>query len=200
MQIKKLDNNRYIIRIEPKESLMAGLTKFAHDTQIGFAWINAIGGGFKKVKYAFSVGFNIGYEPIKEVDGPLELLNAEGCIAWDHDDPSKPAVHLHATFIDKEMERAFGGHLMEAEMVGLTAEVLVNVLSQEKITRKLVKDVNVKLLNLPKYENEIKNPQQNNPNNGGSAWQFILPVGLIILGLTAIISLLIMKENKNKKR
>jgi len=98
------------------------------------------------------------------------------------------------------MERAFGGHLMEAEMVGLTAEVLVNVLSQEKITRKLVKDVNVKLLNLPKYENEIKNPQQNNPNNGGSAWQFILPVGLIILGLTAIISLLIMKENKNKKR
>jgi len=37
MQIKKLDNNRYIIRIEPKESLMAGLTKFAHDTQIGFA-------------------------------------------------------------------------------------------------------------------------------------------------------------------
>ena len=152
--------------------------------------INIIGGGFEKVKHAFSVGFNTGYEPIKEVDGPLELLNAEGCIAWDHDDPSKPAVHLHATFIDKEMERTFGGHLVEAEVVGLTAEVLVTVLSQEKITRKLVESVNVKLLDLPKYEKEIKNPQQNNQNNSGSAWQFILPVGLIILGLTAIISLL----------
>jgi len=36
-------------------------------------------------------------------------------------------VHLHATFIDEEMERAFGGHLMEAEVVGLTAEILVTV-------------------------------------------------------------------------
>jgi len=98
------------------------------------------------------------------------------------------------------MERAFGGHLMEAEVVGLTAEVLVTVLSQEKITRKLDDRVNVKLLDLPKYEKEIKNPQQNNPNNGGSAWQFLLPVGLIIIGLMAIISLLITKENKNKKR
>src|SRR2546421_13115912 len=98
------------------------------------------------------------------------------------------------------MERAFGGNLMEAKVVGLTAEVLVTVLSQEKISRKLDGRVNVKLLDLPKYENEIKNPPQNNPNNGGSAWQFILAAMLVILGLTAIISLLIMKENKNKKK
>ena len=199
MQIKKLNNNQYIVRIEPKESLMAQLAEFARDTQIGFAWINAIGGGFKKVKYAFSVGFDTGYEPIKEVDGPLELLNAEGCIAWDHDDLSKPMVHLHATFIDEEMERAFGGHLMEAEVVGLTAEILVTVWSQEKITRKLDKRVNVKLLDLPTYE-KGKNLPQNNPNNSSSAWQFLLPVGLIIIGLMAIISLLVMRENKNKKK
>jgi len=37
MQIKKLNNNQYIVRIEPKESLMAQLAEFARDTQIGFA-------------------------------------------------------------------------------------------------------------------------------------------------------------------
>jgi predicted DNA-binding protein with PD1-like motif len=118
------------------------------------------------VKYAFSVGFNTGYEPIKKVEGPLELLNAIGCIAWDHDDLSKPMVHLHGTFIDQEMERAFGGHLLEANVVGLTIEIKVEVLSQEKITRKLDDRVNVKLLNLPAYSE--KNPgvsQSNNPNN-----------------------------------
>jgi len=57
----------------------------------------------------------------------------------------------------------------------------------------------VKLLDLPTYE-KGKNPSQNNPSNSGSAWQFLLPVGLIIIGLMAIISLLIMKENKNKKK
>ena len=165
MQIKKLDNNRYIIRIEPKESLTENLEKFARDTQIGFAWINIIGGGFEKVKYAFSVGFNTGYEPIKEVDGPLELLNAEGCIAWDHDDLSKPMVHLHATFIDKETERAFGGHLMEAEFVGLTAEIRLDVLSWEKITRKLDERVNVPLLNLPDYSSD--EGQTTNPGGTG---------------------------------
>jgi|tagenome__1003787_1003787.scaffolds.fasta_scaffold20112903_1 predicted DNA-binding protein with PD1-like motif len=202
MLVEKLENNQYIIRIEPSESLMASLEKFARDTQVGFAWINVIGGGFEKVKYAFSVGHDVGYRPIKEVKGPLELLNAEGCIGWDHDDQNKPAVHLHATFIDNELEKAFGGHLMEAEVVGLTAEVKVTVLSsKKKITRKLDERVKVKLLNLSPYSTLVKpeNPQQNNPNQGGSAWQVILPVGIIIAGLMAVTAYFILRERKIEK-
>ncbi|CAJ0830376.1 1843_t:CDS:2 [Entrophospora sp. SA101] len=98
-------------------------------------------------------------------EGPLELLNADGCLAWDHADPTQPAVHLHATFIDNELEKAFGGHLIEAQSVGLTAEIKVVVLSKEKITRKLDERVNVKLLNLPPYSAEkYEEPQPNNTN------------------------------------
>ncbi|RHZ37741.1 PPC domain-containing DNA-binding protein [endosymbiont GvMRE of Glomus versiforme] len=116
MQIKKL-GNCYIIRIEPGDPFMASLEKFARDTQIGFGWVSSIGGGLKDVKYAFSVGFDTGYEPVKKNEGPLELLNGIGCIGWDHDDTSKPMIHLHGTFVDREMEKAFGGHLIEAKVV-----------------------------------------------------------------------------------
>ena len=135
------------------------------------------------MKYAFSVGFDTGYI-IKDAEGPLELLNAIGCIAWDHDDQSKPAVHLHGTFIDKELEKAFGGYLMEAKVIGLTIEVKVEVLSQEKITRKLDERVNVKLLNLPPYSAQIS-PSQNNSNNFPLG--LTVPVGMIIFGLLAMI-------------
>ncbi|CAH1756017.1 14093_t:CDS:2 [Entrophospora sp. SA101] len=118
----------------------------------------------KAIKYAFSVGFETGYIE-KKAEGPLELLNADGCLAWDHADPTQPAVHLHATFIDNELEKAFGGHLIEAQSVGLTAEIKVVVLSKEKITRKLDERVNVKLLNLPPYSAEkYEEPQPNNTN------------------------------------
>ncbi|CAJ0836304.1 2055_t:CDS:2 [Entrophospora sp. SA101] len=141
MQVKKFENH-YIIRIEPGEPLMA-------------------------IKYAFSVGFETGYIE-KKAEGPLELLNADGCLAWDHADPTQPAVHLHATFIDNELEKAFGGHLIEAQSVGLTAEIKVVVLSKEKITRKLDERVNVKLLNLPPYSAEkYEEPQPNNTNKPG---------------------------------
>ena len=194
MQIKKLENC-YIIRIEPGELFMANLEKFARDTQIGFGWVSSIGGGLKEVKYAFSVGFKTGYI-IKDTEGPLELLNAVGCIAWDHDDPSQPAVHLHGTFIDQELEKAFGGHLLEAKVVGLTIEVKVEVLSQEKITRKLDERVNVKLLNLPPYSTQIS-PSQNNSNNFPLG--LAVPVGIIIFGLLAMIMFWATQKSKKTK-
>ena len=166
MQVKKTKIlETYVIRIEPKEALMASLEKFARDTQIGFAWVEVIGGGFENVKYAFSVGFKAGYEPIKEHKGSSELLTAKGCIAWDHNDLSQPRVHLHATFSDSELKETFGGHLMEAEFVGLTAEIRLDVLSWEKITRKLDERVNVPLLNLPDYSSD--EGQTTNPGGTG---------------------------------
>jgi hypothetical protein len=127
----------------------------------------------------------------------LELLNAEGYVGWDHDDQSKPAVHLHATFIDNELEKAFGGHLLAAEVVGLTAEIKVTVLSsQKKITRKLDERVKVKLLNLPPYS-ALKKPGNSAPK-GGFPWSVIFLLGAIITGLIAITTYFILKE-KNRK-
>jgi predicted DNA-binding protein with PD1-like motif len=37
MLVEKLENNQYIIRIEPGESLVAKLEEFTRDMQIGFA-------------------------------------------------------------------------------------------------------------------------------------------------------------------
>ena len=192
MQIKKLENC-YIIRIEPGEPFMASLEKFARDTQIGFGWVSSIGGGLKGVKYAFSIGFDTGYE-LKETEGPLELLNATGCIAWDHDDPTKPAVHLHGTFIDKELEKTFGGHLIEAKVVSLTIEIKVEVLSQKKITRKLDKRVNVKLLDLPAYSSRKETTQLNSSNKFPLG--LVIPLAMIIFGLLAMIMFWAVQKSK----
>jgi len=174
MKVQKFENNNYVIRIEPGEPLMAKLAEFARNEQIGFAWVSVIGGGFKKIKYAFSVGFNTGYI-IKDVDGGdqgFELLSAEGCIAWDDNDLSKPAVHLHASFIDNKLEKSFGGHLMEVEVVGLTAEVKLTILSsKEKITRRLVPEVNVPLLNLPDYSPSQDKTSKPDEQGGGQQGQ-----------------------------
>ncbi|WP_147409468.1 hypothetical protein [endosymbiont GvMRE of Glomus versiforme] len=57
--------------------------------------------------------------------------------------------------------------------------------------------VNVKLLDLPAYSaKNLESSQSNNSKKDDSSWQIILPVGFIILGLTAMISLLFMRDKE----
>lgn len=173
MQLKELAKEfiHVSIRIEPGEQLVSNLEKFARDSQASYVWVNSIGGGFRKVKYCFSVGFDVGYRPIEEVEGPLELLSIMGPIAWDHDDPTKPMVHLHATLngVNKngdKIENVIGGHYIGEAEVDLTVEVFLTVFfDKEKVTRKLDERVNVKLLNFPPYSTSQVNSLKERAGN-----------------------------------
>ncbi|CAJ0914606.1 1317_t:CDS:2 [Entrophospora sp. SA101] len=64
-------------------------------------------------------------------------------------------IHCHVDLSDEKLTGS-GAHLVEAKFVGLTAELLVRTFDK-KITRKLDKRVNLKLLNLPPYSPFVKN-------------------------------------------
>ena len=196
MQIEKLENNWYLIRIEPGEPFMSSLAKVMRDGKFGFAWFWSIGGGFKGVDCSFSVGHKIGSIP-KNFEGPMELSNANGNITWDDEKSDNPIVHCHVDLADEEL-KGYGAHLVEAKVVELTAEILLKTF-EKKITRQLDERVNLKLLDLLSYSKPTQQEfsQSNSPNNFPIGLAF--PLGIIILGLLGLIMFWATQKSKKIK-
>lgn len=181
MQIEKLENNWYLIRIEPGEKFMSNLAKVMRDGKFGFAWFWSIGGGFKGVDCSFSVGHEKGSIP-KKFEGPMELSNANGNISWVGEKLETPAVHCHVDLADEEL-KGYGAHLVEVEVVELTAEVLLKTFDK-KITRQIDKRVNLGLLDLPPYSSPQSSSQEKSSNN--LPLGLVVPLGIAIFGLLAM--------------
>lgn len=64
---------------------------------------------------------------IMEMDEDLEILSLNGTL-------SKEGLHLHISYGDIE-GRAWGGHLVEGNIVNTTCELIIGVLSDKKFTR-----------------------------------------------------------------
>ena len=148
MFIRKLNNNRFQIRLVKKEEVMKSLYEFAkqYNHLLGFAEFK-MKGSVEDIEYAFSLGYGQeknGYKIMKYQD-KAELLVALGDISWDNEDTNKPIVHCHAVFAKNDgMGTAFGGHLKEAT-VNLTTLIIIDILSNEKVVCKLDKEMNIKL-------------------------------------------------------
>jgi len=56
-------------------------------------------------------------EPMKEIEGPLEIVSATGTLSQD-------GMHIHLSVADKNGSM-YGGHLKEGCVVGTTAEVVI---------------------------------------------------------------------------
>lgn len=160
MKIAKLLNNKYAIRLEKGEKIMASLEDFAkkHSSEIGFAQFSMIGAvegtDTDPILIYLSEHGDKGGHTERKISGKMELLPSWGNIAWDHDEQVKPVVHCHVNLgegEDKETSRLLqghGGHLGEAT-ISLTAEVILEVLSREKFTRKMDEEVQLELWNFP---------------------------------------------------
>ena len=172
MKIAKLLNNKYAIRLEKGEEIMDSLATFAKKhPEVGFAQFSMIGaveGTEKdKIKVYLSQHGNKGGHKLQEFTGKMELLPSWGNIAWKHDNPTEPAVHCHVNLGEGEslsasdgatasgLLRGHGGHLGEAK-VSLTAEIILEVLSHEKFTRKMDQDVQLELWNFPSHYSQLE--------------------------------------------
>ena len=67
-------------------------------------------------------------ESIMEMDKALEILSLNGTL-------SRNGLHLHISYGDEE-GRAWGGHLVEGNIINTTCELVIGILSEEKFTRK----------------------------------------------------------------
>jgi len=128
MKFKKMINHKYALLIEKDEMIIATLTKFVIDQEIGMAQLHMIG-SITNVTLGY-VPFNSNDYKWKTFNEQWELLATSGTISWDKIS-KKPIIHCHAT-ISNDNFQVVGGHLQDAK-VALKVEVIIEVLSESKI-------------------------------------------------------------------
>ena len=137
MKYTKTDD-RYIIKIERGEEVMATLTSFCEQEGIKNALLTGIGAvewvscGYYELstkKYHFT-----------EYDEMVEVISMTGNVALKE---GRPFLHVHAVFTDTK-NKAFGGHVQEMR-VGVVLEVVLTPLSSS-IVRELDEDIGLFLM------------------------------------------------------
>lgn len=144
MKRKKMLANKYALIIEKEEMIIKSLEQFAINEKIGMAQFQMIGA---------ITNVTLGYVPKKGTDyvkkeflQQYELLSTIGSIVWDDKIENKPIIHCHTAFGDNNFN-VIGGHLLEAK-VALKVEVIIDVLSNEKIKQVIDNKTNFPIWNL----------------------------------------------------
>lgn len=162
----------YAIRLKKGAKIIQSLEEFVQEleSEIGFAEFSMIG-SVEDIHVAFSLGHGKGeegYHPVslpestgtlakaeKTSPGQMELLPSWGNVTWKFDNPNQPVVHCHVSLANYENLQVFGGHLKEAT-VALTAEIILKVLSKEKVFKKKDdENTKVPLWDFSKIKNQI---------------------------------------------
>jgi len=137
--ITKLGRNyqKYFIRIVPGCEIMDAIKKFAElpENKGKFITFSGIGGGYTKVKLTFSQSEKLHGESSLMITVPknemLELTSFQGNITQID---GKTFVHAHGVFSDKNSNKIYSGHVVEAQLVeknGLTGEIVAEVYDVE---------------------------------------------------------------------
>ncbi len=125
MEVKKIGENTYAIRLVIDEEIMSSLTSFTKEQKIPFATLQGIG-AIKVIEIGF-------YElPKKKFEKKFfkedhELLTAIGNITWLEN--GEPFVHLHVTLGGADY-KVVGGHLFSAK-IAVTGEFILNSYSSK---------------------------------------------------------------------
>ena len=145
MQVKRLEDDTFIIRLETGEEIIDSLKQFADAYRVGFAAICAIG-TFERVTLGYYDVPAKSYDS-KQLDEPVEVLNLSGNITkGEH---GERIVHAHVT-VGRSDYTAMGGHVVEAT-VGPTVEVIVET-APRTIRRRHNPDTGLELWDLASIE------------------------------------------------
>lgn len=126
-------------RIPPGIDLITGIKDICSEFKIKHGYISMIIGSLDYLTIIYAIPdetkrLNMKYSENIKINGPLELLNAQGLIG--EDEKSELSVHIHILVSDRYM-RIFGGHLIEGgSKVAATAEIVIHELSNTKYIRK----------------------------------------------------------------
>ena len=134
-------NEKYYIRLDKGDEIIASLTAVCARENITAAQINGIGGCEKAVVGVFDLDkkeYNR-----EEVAAMLELISLDGNVTVYED---KPYIHAHATFAYRGADgrpAILSGHLLEA-VIGLTGEIILTP-ADGVITRKYIKELGIRI-------------------------------------------------------
>jgi hypothetical protein len=118
----------YVFRVKPDEELVHSISQYCKSNSITSGVIIGIIGSLQSAKLGFLKELP-GKYIIKELQGPLEIVSAQGTIATSK---NEFALHIHILVSDEN--HAIGGHLNEAKVFS-TAEVVIAQLDQQIIRR-----------------------------------------------------------------
>lgn len=124
MEYKKLDEARWLLRLDPDDEIIASLGTLAVEEGIRLAMVQGLG-AVKKVVMGV---YNVPKQAYKAntLTGAYEMLSLTGTLDTMQ---GKPYSHLHIAVGDEE-GHAHGGHLNEA-VISATAEIIVTALPGE---------------------------------------------------------------------
>lgn len=118
----------FIFRVKPDKELVQSITQYCKSKKITSGVIISIIGSLKSAQLGFLKELP-GKYITKELQGPLEIVSAQGTIATFK---NELALHIHILVSDEN--HAVGGHLNEARIFS-TAEVVIAQLERQIIRR-----------------------------------------------------------------
>ncbi len=140
MKYAKLENNKYLLRLEKGEKLQSTIASFCKEKHIQNSTISAIGSLENPTLAHYFVNTKKYTE--KTLNGIYELTSLTGTSGLFE---GKPLVHIHVSLSDEEM-KGFGGHLVEA-FVSATVEVILES-SETHYTKSFDETIGLKLWDL----------------------------------------------------
>jgi len=117
MQFAKIQDG-YLVRCDIGDEVVATLTKFAYEKDIGSGTVNGIGALKNPILGYFDLPKKEYFK--KEFEGNFELLNLAGNFAKINSDI---ILHCHATISDVDFN-VIGGHLFSGE-IAVTGEFYI---------------------------------------------------------------------------
>jgi predicted DNA-binding protein with PD1-like motif len=151
---KTRDERCMMIRLSPGTDLIEGLERALKEGGVIAGAVVSCIGSLRRAAFHIAVPadnpIGASYSPPIGVEGPLELISAQGTIGLEED--GSPFVHLHAVFSDgKGVLR--GGHIVKGECpVLVTCEIAVKGLEGIRIVRRFDPGAEMKVFMVEKGE------------------------------------------------
>jgi predicted DNA-binding protein with PD1-like motif len=126
-----------MIRVLPGSDIIEGIMKACQDLDIKSGAISSCIGSLQKASFLIAVPLKnklgAGYSDPINLDGPLELLSAQGTIGQE--EGKGLFVHMHGLLSDKH-GKVHGGHLIKGENpVLITCEIMISEVEGVEMVR-----------------------------------------------------------------
>ncbi len=130
---------KIIGRLLPGTDLIKGIEAMCRCHDVKYANVVSVIGSLMEARIVYVVADEAGKKGIRYDDpvwleGPLEILASQGIVGRTVDD--EPSIHLHCLMSDPAMT-VYGGHVVEeGNPVLVTAEILIQEVSDVQIIRR----------------------------------------------------------------
>ncbi len=137
-----------IIRVHPGADITEQIIEICRNLGITSGCITSCIGSFQRASFMVAVPMpnkiGAGYSDPIVMEGPIELVTAQGFIGTD--DEGEYFVHLHGMLSDGK-GNAFGGHLVKGACpILVTCEIMISVVEGLRLARKYNPEVELNIL------------------------------------------------------